>query len=110
MTLPLSTTTVTVRRPASGGDPYEDAAMTTVVAGLPAHIGSPSGRERIVAGSKETLDASLDTDPADIRHVDRIFDDVTGDQWEVVWAQARRGFGLDHVEGGLRRVTGASSG
>jgi len=110
VTLPLATTTITVKRPAAGGDPYEAASVSTVVSGVRAHIGSPSGRERIVGGSKETLDAGLDCDVCDIAHTDSVTDATTGEVFEVVWVQRRVGLGLDHMEGGLRRVSGGSNG
>lgn len=108
--IPLATTSITVKQPASGGDPYEQASTSTVVTGVRAHIGSARGREHIVGGSKETLDASLSCDPCDITHTCFVIDEATGETFEVVWAQRRRGLGIDHVEGGLRRVKGASSG
>lgn len=110
MTLPLATTTISVQTTAASGDPYEDAVVSAGAAHVRAHIGSPNGRERIVGGQKETLDAALDCDPCAITHLNRIVDDVTGERFEVVWIKSRQGLGLDHMEGGLRRVSGGSGG
>lgn len=108
--IPVATTTITVKSPASGGDPYEQASTTTVATGVRAHIGSARGHERIVGGSKETLDAGLDCDPCAITHTSIVIDEATDETFEVVWAELRRGLGMDHIEGGLRRVRGGSSG
>lgn len=106
MSVPLSTTTITVRSPAAGGDPYEEASTSIVASGVRAHIGSARGRERVIGGSKETLDASLNCDPCTITHTCTVTDEATDETFEVVWAELRRGLGLDHIEAGLRRVRG----
>lgn len=112
MALPLSTTTVTVTRRvrASGQDLTRatPAAPTTVCpAGTRAHIGQPSGRAPERAGQQETVDAVLHVDTTvELAQHDDVADAATGTAWRVIWARRRQGLGLDHVEAGIRRVTG----
>lgn len=111
MGVPLATTTVTITKPAPGGDPYEDAARSTIVAGLRAHIGSPRGSEKRTGGSEELVDAVLLCDPiAGLDHYCTVTDDNTADTWQVDWVRSRRGLGLDHVRAGLLTVSGGSNG
>jgi hypothetical protein len=102
---PLPTTTITVTRPNSTGDPTDAPTLTLVASGAPATIGSPSGRELLLAGEQETVDAVLITDAVAIDRLDLVADDQTDDTWQVVWARQRIGLGLDHCKAGLRRVT-----
>lgn len=109
--LPLATTTVTFKRPAAEGDPYEDAAMTTVAANVPAYISSPSGRETQAGGQREAVDAVLGCEVvADVDHYCIAIDDNTADRWNVSWVRRRSGLGLDHLEAGLIAISGGSSG
>lgn len=112
MTLPLSTTTVTVRRPTAGEDRYETASATpTVASGVAAHVSSPSGAELNAGGQQEQVDAVLLCEAGtDVSHYDEITDDTTGDVWTVAWTRQRVGLGLDHTIAGLRRVTGGANG
>jgi hypothetical protein len=107
----IVTTTVTLTRPAADGDPYEAPTLTTTAAGVPAHISSPSGDDLKVGGDKEVITAVAYL-PAgtDVVRTDRITDDNQGTAWEVSWLQARRGLGLDHVQVGLRVVSGGANG
>lgn len=107
----LTTTTITVERPADG-DPYETATSTaTEAAGIPAHIGSPSGREVDRGGQLEAVDAVLLTEETlDLAHTDLVVDDVTGVRYRVAWVEARRGLGLDHLKAGLARYSGGAAG
>lgn len=109
MSIPLTTTTVTIRRPEGGDDPYEADQARLVARARRAHIGSPRGSEKIVGGSKEVVDAVLRLDPQPcLTHRDRITDDGTGECWEVVWVRQRQGLGLDHQAAGLRAVKGGA--
>lgn len=109
MTLPMSTTTITVKRPATE-DPYETStAASTVATNIRAHISSPSGRDRITGGDLAVIDAHLDCDPVDLENYDAVIDETTDIEYSVVWRQKRYGLGLDMVEAGLRVAQGASS-
>lgn len=109
--LPVATTTITVERPATGGDPYEiGAAPTAVSSGTPAHIGDPSGAEAQAGGELETITDVLLADAAlDLRHTDLIVDETTGQRYRVQWVRPRRGLGLDHVKAGLVTYQGAAA-
>jgi hypothetical protein len=104
VTLALTTTTVTVRRPASAGDPTDAPTVTTVAAAHPAHIGSPSGGATFGTGTAEQVDATLTCDTLALYLGDQVDDDITGERWSVVWSRQRIGVGLDHTTAGLRRV------
>lgn len=110
MTLPLATTTVTIVRPAAGGDRYEAAASSTTIAtGVAAHISGPDGGDLSVGGEQEQVDALLLCEPGlSLTHYDVVTDERTGDVWEITWTRQRVGLGLDHIVSGLRRVTGGS--
>lgn len=110
MTIPLATTTITVRRPASDVDPYESESLTTITTGVRARIGMPSGSDRRAGGDQEIVDAVLWCDTTDLQHQDVITDDQTGDHYEVRWIRTLNGLGLDHVKAGLIAVKGASIG
>lgn len=107
--IPLATTTITVRRPTvTGGDPYDGAVTTAVAAAsVRAHISAPAGVETLRGGQQESLEWRLACDPVALDNADQVIDDQTGLVYEVVWAAARTGLGLDHVEAGLRRTEAA---
>lgn len=107
MTL-LTTTTITVYRPAEG-DPYESAALSVVAEGVAAHISSPSGAERDIGGSQTEIDAVLLADTLDLNQTDQITDE-RGDTYRVAWVRHRVGLGLDHTKAGLKVFQGASNG
>jgi hypothetical protein len=111
MGVPLATTTVTVTRPKSGGDPYEDATVSEVARGVRANIVTPSGIERTGGGAQERIDAVLLCDPvAGLDHYCIVTDDRSAEAWQVAWVRTRRGLGMDHVRAGLNVVTGGSHG
>ena len=112
MSLPFTTTTITIERPSTAEqDPYESATFTTQATGVPAVIGSVSGREQDLGGSLEVLGARLAVEPGvDVQAQDVITDETTGLIWEVGWIQSVTGFGLDHVEGSLKVARGGASG
>lgn len=103
--LPLATTTITVRS-AGSGEPYEAPSGAAVLAtGVPAHLSSPSGLERLEGGGQQVIDKRLLADPTlTLDHTMTVVDDGTGATYTVVWVDNREGLGLDHVVAGLRRV------
>lgn len=108
MTLPLTTTTVTVQRPSAGVDPYEVDSYQTVVAGWPAVISGPSGSGLTIGGDQQSVSATLLADPVDIRRYDRVVDDTTGRTYDVVWSNQRYELGLSHTKAGLTYTEGAA--
>lgn len=110
MTIPIQTTTISVIRPNAADEPYETpGATSTIASGIRAHISTSRGDEADVGGDQEVVIFRLSCDPTDVAHRDQIRDEATGDVYEVEWARLRRGFGLDHVEAGLRQVEGVVS-
>ena len=103
MAIPISTTTISVLSH-SQAEPYEVETWAVASTGTRAVIGSPSGREGMVTGSAEVVDAWMSADPVSLSHGQRVQDERTGATWDVVWVQARSGFALDHTRAGLRRV------
>lgn len=105
--IPLATTTITHKR-ATETEPGEGRTFTTIASRVRAVIGSPSGREALLAGGgRESVDAVLVSDQLDdAAHTDTITDETSGDVWEIVWLQDREGLGLAHTKAGLRRVAG----
>ncbi len=97
MTLPVSTTTITVSRGNASGDAYDGQTFTTVYTGIRAVIGSPSGSEINAGGSSEQQTARLNCDPILLKHTDRVTDDETGIVYEVTFTARRLGLGLDHT-------------
>lgn len=107
----LATTKIEVLRPSSGADtdPYvvsDDSVDSVVVTGIPAHISAPSGRERVAGTGQEAVEFRLHCDVADIENNDRIYDLNTEETYEVIWAENRRGLGLNHTVAGISKVTG----
>lgn len=110
--LPLATTAITVYRAiADSGDdtrdPYDSGqpSAEAVYKNVRANISTPTGRERNSGGSQEVVEFSLDCDPIDLLHTDRVVD-ALGQSYEVVWIAKRTGLGLDHTRAGLRAVAG----
>jgi hypothetical protein len=114
VTLPLATTTITIRRPPAsddGADPYDaKGAAVTVATGVRAVFSSPAGRELGPTGSAEAVDWRLLADPCDLRHYDTVVDETTAKPYGVVWAKARTDGdgGLDHVVAGVDEIEGAA--
>lgn len=108
MTLPLTTTTITVQRPSAGVDPYEVDTYITVASGHPAVISRPSGSGLRVGGDQQTISATLLADPVDIRRYDRVTDEATGRVYDVVWSNDRYELGLAHTKAGLTFTDGAA--
>lgn len=108
--IPLSTTTITIRRPAAGVDPYEQTTAALVTQGIAAHIGSPGGADVRIGGDQQIITDHLDADVCDLRHGDTVTDDGNGVTYQVVWVRRRIGLGLDHMAAGLVQVEGAANG
>lgn len=110
MSIPISTTTIRVLRPAATDEPYETPSAATVIAsGIRAQISTSRGTEAPSGGDQEVVHFRLSCDPTDISHGDRIEDEVTGEVYDVQWARLRIGLGLNHIEAGLRQVAGVTS-
>jgi hypothetical protein len=112
--LPLTTTTVTVTRPANPSGDYEDddGEAQLVATGLAVAITSPTGADSVVGGHQERVDAVLTTPPScpKLTHLDQVVDECTGDAYRIAWTRRRRGLGLDHQTAGLVAVKGGASG
>lgn len=104
MTIPLSTTTITVRQPGAH-EPYETPTWTILAAGVRAHISAAAGLEREAGGTLTDLVSPFGCDLVDgMDATCQVVDDTTGEVYEVVTVEARRGLGLDRMSGQLRRV------
>lgn len=114
MAIPLATTTIAVLRLPDDAtrDPYEAQPEPAVAAaGIRAHFSSPRGNEVHRGGQQSEVTDRLGCDLVDLRHTDQVRDETTGDVYDVVWVRTRRSTdpgmaGLDHIEAGVRRVTG----
>ncbi len=109
MTIPVSTTTISVFRPDASADTYEsDEGPTLVANAVRAHIGSPRGRGSERGGQQSTSSYRLTSDPVDLRHTDVVRDDFTGTFYSVVWTYRRVGLNVDHVSAELQLAEGAN--
>lgn len=116
--IPLSTTTIEVRRPdrPTTEDPYgegydapgdRDDDVPTVVSGVRAVISPATARGSDSGGQSELVEFVLKADPCDISYLDIVEDEVTGDVYDVEWAHSQPGVaGLAHVTAGLRTTKG----
>lgn len=121
MTLPMSTTKITVLKSAQAAsstveDPWEAGSggaatpgdsYTAEATGIAAHISNPTGFERNAGGAQESVTFDFYADLCDMNNLDRVLDERTGDVYEVVYVRQRYGFGLEHMQGQLRQVSGA---
>jgi hypothetical protein len=105
MSLPVSTTTITVARGDASGDGYDGQTFRTVYRGVRAVIGSPSGSEVNAGGSSMQMTARLNCDPIDLQHTDRVTDDQTHITYEVTTVARRLGMGIDHTVADLLVIT-----
>lgn len=112
MSIPLNTTTITVRRSVFTGDedPYDTPPEPTDIAtGIRAVISATSGNDLIAGRStQETVSFGVRCDPTDLEAGDQVVDDTSGEVFEVMWAHTTVGLELDHTTGELRRVTGVT--
>jgi len=107
MTLPLTTTTVTIERIPDDVDPYETATLTVVGLNVPAVVSGSSGAGLDVGGAQETLSAKLFTEQdVDLKKSDQVTDDTSGEVWRVLWVRERYELGLGHKVAGLEAVEG----
>lgn len=118
MTIPLSTTTITILRPTvvdgdKDGYPDEEPTWGTVSSGTRAVVSS--GRKTSVSGGGTTIREGSEqfigtfrmaADPCDLRHTDRVLDEKTQTVYRVDWVAQALGLGLDHVSAGLEFVEG----
>lgn len=111
MTVPLTTTTYTVRRASNiTEDSGEALQFEDIQTGLPGNTVYLSGSESVVGGDRERVDARILVEPADITKSDHLVDELTGDTWQVAFARHRTGLGLDHLVLGVYQVTGTARG
>lgn len=105
--IPIATTTVTVLRSDQDGtkDQFDGVTRSTLVTGVRAVIGSPSGTNDMQGGDSESVTERFQCDPTDIRHDDLILDEISGLTWNITWVRRRMGFGLDHMVGELQLTT-----
>lgn len=105
--LPLPTTTVTFYAMAEP-EPGEGRTASPIASGVPAHIGSASGSERIAAGGGASrVDAVCWSELVEnIPPTGIVVNDETGDEWEIVAVFNQRGLGLDHTRTQLRATSG----
>ncbi len=121
MAIPIATTTISIKRPPAadaGKDAYDDnkTPMTTIASGVRAVFSSPGGSTAIgggehgPTGSQEVVGWQLLADPCDLRHIDTVVDDTTGQEFAVSWAKARQDpdGDLDHVVAGVDEVQGGA--
>ncbi len=108
MTLPLTTTTVTVRRELQTGDEDEVNPPALVIGTVGAQITPTSGRGEFIGGVQQTVDARGHFNPIDVRAGDTVKDNVSGLVYRVLYIQKRYELGLNHVVAGLLRSEGAA--
>lgn len=88
MPIPISTTTVEVRRRVDTGDqdPWDDPteSWATISTGTRAVIALASGQE-VAPGRTEVITHTFISDPIDLDHADRIVDDYDGRIYDVVY-------------------------
>lgn len=113
MPIPLSTTTVTVRRPPPADDyaePYSGtriADLVDVATGIPAVIDVPvaraAGRETTAGGEQTDTEFRFACELCDLKNTDYLLDDATGVTYRITWCFEFHGA---HIEGGLKLVEG----
>lgn len=106
MTIPLSTTTVTVTSQTEA-EVGEGITTATRASGVRAVIAVPSGTEQDApGGGAERIDAVLLADPiTGLDHTDKVTD-AEGHVYQVAWVTQRIGFGQDHTKAGLVALDG----
>ena len=112
MTLPLTTTTFRWERATNiDGDSEDPLEWETLGTGIPGTTSYYSGSESVAHGDRERVDCRIFLDTTeDIHNYDRLFDETTGDAWEIAYARKRIGLGLDHLLLGAYEVTGVARG
>lgn len=118
MTIPIATTTISVKRPDSASDGSTDpwaypddpapAEASVVHTGVRAVISAGGGRS-IGPGDNEAIEFSLVCDPVAITHRDVVIDEVTGQEFEVTWALTTNGVaGLGNTRAGMKTIKGVT--
>lgn len=114
MAIPLSLTLLTIQRvtPVAGDDGQFDGydaagAPVTVASGIRAVIGQPSASVVLAGGDRVVYSATFDADPCSIQPGDVVIDS-SGTVWSALFATTVRGLGMDHTNGELRLVSGAT--
>lgn len=111
--IPIFTTTIRIERPTHDPDvdPLESQGAPVVVAtGVRAHISTSRGREAPAGGgSQEIVYFRLSCDTVDLSRYDTVIDEKTGEVYDVEWARERLGFGLEHIQAGLKQISGVDS-
>jgi hypothetical protein len=114
MSLALYTTTISVKRAdlvdVSETEPWEPDTPTptasTIATAVGADISLNLGRSG-TPGDTETIEYMLICDPTDLSFRDLVIDEATGAEYEVTWATLTPGLpGFEHVQAGLKQVTG----
>ena len=106
--LPLTTTTVTIKRRSQDVDPYEDQTVQTVGSGVPGVISGSSGSGSRIGGAQQVLSPSFyGNEDTDVLKGDILIDETNEEVWHVLWVRKRYELGLGHVVAGLEQVTGA---
>lgn len=123
MTIPIATTTITIRRPTAGeqsadplGDGYDDAPAVpavvegqgeVVASGVRATISAGGARGASGGSESETVEFRLVCDPADLTYLDTVTDESTDTTYAVAWANTTPGIaGLGHTVAGLLTTKG----
>ena len=112
--IPTATTTVKIlRRPADGTlDPYDpQPAAAEVATGVRAHISTGRGSEDRAGSDRSVVQFRMSCDPlaVGLLHTDQVVDEQSGEVYEVRWAVARVGLGMDHIQAGMDQISGVVS-
>ena len=118
MSLPVSTTTIAVTRPAAPatedpwGDGYDapadrDDSSSPIASGVRAVIAPAGARGSSLGGESQSAEFVLKCDPVDLTYLDEVTDEVTGATYAVAWSvTVPAPAGLDHVTAGLNTTKG----
>lgn len=126
MSIPVATTTITVRRPAEKAqeaDPWgegydspplgpspEERQGDVVAEGVRATISTGSARGTSNGGESESTEFRLVCDPVDLSYLDTVEDESTGIIYSVTWANTSPGVaGLGHTAAGITTEKGQSA-
>lgn len=108
--IPLSTTRFTVHNMVET-EPGEGRTPVVLHRNVHGHVSSPRGLGVTQAGGgRAEVDAVILCDRSvAVPITARFTDETTGEAWEVVWCDARRGLGMDHLVVGVNRVVGVAA-
>jgi hypothetical protein len=122
VTIAFSTTLITIKRAElateSDRDPWErddpdteetdesgPGEIDTLATGVRADISINQGRSG-GPGDTQTIEFLLICDPTELSFRDLVIDESTGQQYSVQWANPTGTLGFEHVQAGLKSVTG----